>query len=158
MLQQTDDGVDPFQLNKPVALVLAATFEDVSQCLAALVRRLSASGVPQSAGQTATLVLAEILNNVVEHAYRDRTDGRIHLDLCLAEDMLNVEVRDTGHPILGDLPGGSAAVTLDQPIDDLPEGGFGWGLIHLLTRSLSYHSTGETNRLRCEIPLEDESE
>lgn len=154
---QTDDLDDPLQTDRPVTLVLAASFDLVSQSLATLMRNLQTCGVPQEAGQTATLVLAEILNNVVEHAYRDHADGRIRLELCLRSDSLQVEVTDTGHPILGDLPRGRAAIETDLPIEDLPEGGFGWGLIHLLTRDLSYERSGDTNCLRCQIPLTEEA-
>ena len=39
-------------------------------------------------------------------------------------------------------------------MDDLPEGGFGWGLIHDLTQGLSYRRVAEENHVRFRIDLD----
>ena len=41
----------------------------------------------------------------------------------------------------------------DTALEDLPEGGFGWHLIHSLTNDLTYLRTGGCNRLRFLLPL-----
>jgi len=42
---------------------------------------------------------------------------------------------------------------IDVAIADLPEGGFGWGLIRALSSGLSYRRMSERNRLAFRIPL-----
>jgi len=99
------------------------------------------------------LVLAEVLNNIVEHAYA-RSDGPITLEMRLAEDALACAVRDHGLPMpAGRMPRGARA-RLDVPDEDLPEGGFGWFLIRRLTRNLAYVRDGGSNRLTFLVPLE----
>lgn len=99
------------------------------------------------------LVLAEVLNNVVEHAYRDRSDGVIELAYSVIGGQVAVEVMDNGHPMPGEaLPAGTLP-DMTGPLADLPEGGFGWHLIRSLTQDLHYHRQGGRNRLRFAVPL-----
>lgn len=91
------------------------------------------------------IVLAEVLNNVVEHAYRD-APGPICICIDLTASVLEVSVFDQGAP----MPGGHLPPGLLRPIEeveDLPEGGFGWFLIRALTQDLRYERAGEVNRL-----------
>lgn len=99
------------------------------------------------------LVVAEVLNNIVEHAYEDRAGGDILLRLVFTTDRLAVEFTDFGRPMpCGTLPFG-APVDLDVSEQDLPEGGFGWFLIRSLAENLDYHHDGDRNRLTLSIPL-----
>lgn len=96
----------------------------------------------------AELVLAEVLNNVVEHAY-DGQGGRIILSLRRGRGWLSVRVADRGRPY----PGGTL------PDDILPEpdaeGGFGWGLIRALASGIAYRRAGEWNVLVFRVPLDN---
>ncbi|MDR5652414.1 ATP-binding protein [Ruixingdingia sedimenti] len=98
---------------------------------------------------TMELVLAEVLNNVVEHAYADR-GGEIEICVQRSGGGLVCCVADSGRPMPhgalppGDLPGTDAA--------DLPEGGFGWHLIRALSRDLDYRREGTRNLLRFHLP------
>lgn len=94
----------------------------------------------------AEIVLAEVLNNISEHAYADRL-GDISVSLWASASGLDCEIVDQGR----EMPGGSPPKgTLPQ--DDLPEGGFGWFLIRSLTSDLQYHRVRGRNRLRFVIP------
>lgn len=100
------------------------------------------------------LVLAEVMNNVVEHAFADTLDGVIGLHISAIENGLNCEVWDNGRPMpTGHLPQGHKP-NLNCGADDLPEGGFGWFLIRDLTRDIEYCREAGKNRLRFCIPLE----
>lgn len=95
------------------------------------------------------LVLAEVLNNVVEHAYAGRR-GAIGLHLSGVDGGVLCVVRDSGRPMPGAvLPKGDPPAI--RP-DDPPEGGFGWYLIRSLARDLRYRRAGERNLLRLRIP------
>lgn len=97
---------------------------------------------------TIELVLAEVMNNIVEHAYASDPDGMIELKITPTSKGLNCELRDDGNPMpdgavpLGHLPTANTGPMAD--IDDLPEGGFGWFLIRDLARDLEYsHQNGK---------------
>ncbi|MGC9417957.1 MAG: ATP-binding protein [Rhodovulum sp.] len=125
----------------------------VRDALAEMRRRFApASAGPDTLGMAET-VLAEVLNNVVEHAYKQGGDGPIELRLQRSGNRLLVDVRDYGAPMPdGTMPGGSLPVS-DGLDDDPPEGGFGWFLIRALARDLSYARDNGQNRLTFFVPL-----
>jgi serine/threonine-protein kinase RsbW len=91
------------------------------------------------------IVLAEVLNNISEHAY-SKHSGAINLWITPHDTFLFVRVVDTGLP----MPGGEApagALSKVVEIQDLPEGGFGWFLIRSLTQELTYQRDGNHNTL-----------
>jgi serine/threonine-protein kinase RsbW len=95
----------------------------------------------------AELVLAEVLNNVAEHAYGE-AGGKVEVSLQQDPDGLRCLVIDEGRAMPGGrlpegrLPGGS-----DVDLADLPEGGFGWHLIRSLSTDLTYTRVDGQNRL-----------
>ncbi len=130
-----------------VAVRLSGGEIAVRRTLVLLRDRLRAAGVAESDNYDVELVLAEVLNNVFEHAYRDRPDGWIELHVRVTPREIEMHLIDEGHAMpnlrlpTGTLP--DAAVSLDQ----LPEGGFGWHLIRSLTDRLSYRRVVAENRL-----------
>ena len=141
----TAGGIDP--------IVVEATPLGVRNALAEMRRKFApAAAGPDTLGLAET-VLAEVLNNVVEHAYRRGGDGPIELRLERGGNRLLVDVRDYGAPMPdGTMPGGSLPVS-DGLDDDPPEGGFGWVLIRALARDLSYARNNGQNRLTFFVPL-----
>lgn len=111
---------------------------------------------PLLAGQGADLrdrleiVLAEVLNNIVEHAYAGQP-GPIRLRLRSGAAGLHVLAEDEGRamPPQG-LPAGRM-----PPSAAAPEGGFGWCLIRALSRDLGYWRGPGCNRLRLVVPFND---
>ena len=94
---------------------------------------------------TAEIVLAEALNNIVEHAYAQHA-GEIEITLLLHQNALICRIIDTGLPMPDEtLPVGHLAAF--EPTDDLPEGGFGWFLIRTLSRDLDYKRVDGRNHL-----------
>ena len=60
---------------------------------------------------------------------------------------------DTGRPMPGLVLPTGICPTSDTDLEDLPEGGFGWHLIHTLTEELSYRRESTRNQTRFIIPL-----
>lgn len=107
------------------------------------------SPLPAEVLDRAQIVLAEVLNNIAEHAYAG-AGGRIDLTVQLLPGRLIFRIEDDGRP----MPGGALPAGL--PVDmegELPEGGFGWHLIRSMAVRLSYLRTGGANLLCFEIPL-----
>ena len=106
---------------------------------------------------TVELVLAEVLNKIVEHADAGGT-GPVEVDLWTTDHGLAFRVADSGRPMPdGTLPEGQLP-DLPQTNDglsvlaDLPEGGFGWHLIRSMTQDMTYARQGGRNRLSFVIP------
>lgn len=109
------------------------------------------AGVHPEICNTGEQVLAEVLNNVVEHAQAGRPEGQIELDTRLRSDGVICAVRDDGAEMPGQtLPEGRLH-DLTMGFDDLPEGGFGWYMIHTLTEDLCYERQNGWNRLEFRI-------
>lgn len=99
------------------------------------------------------IVLAEVLNNVVEHAYANNKNGVVELQVKRMSDNLVFTVLDDGVPLQGDDVLKGPAPKLEGPVADLPEGGFGWFLIKELTQDLTYIRSNVRNKLNFTIAL-----
>ena len=101
----------------------------------------------------AEIVLAEVLNNIVEHAYA-QFPGETEVLVAREDGALCFHITDCGLPYpgaampKGDLP------ALDA-LHDMPEGGFGWYLIRRLTSGLTYRRDAGQNRLCFRIATPD---
>lgn len=118
------------------------------QILSELIDGLEMLDLDQEELATIELVLAEVINNVVEHAYPDRAKGGpIRVHCAQRDDGLQVTVFDEGI----EMPEGKAPAgkrhDLNVDMMDLPEGGFGWFMIHDLTKDIEYKRVGWENRL-----------
>ncbi|MDE3120537.1 MAG: ATP-binding protein [Paracoccaceae bacterium] len=100
----------------------------------------------------AEIVLAEVLNNIVEHAYRGRR-GDIEVDLTITPEGVRFVVTDSGDPFPDRrLPSGR--LVAGRLTDSLSEGGFGWHLIRNLSRELHYERNRGQNRLSFLLPAD----
>ncbi|MCB1406715.1 MAG: ATP-binding protein [Rhodobacteraceae bacterium] len=121
--------------------------------LADLVNGLTLAGLDADDLATVELILAEALNNVVEHAYADGA-GPVELSVEMRGHELACKIVDSGRPMpTGDAPDPPLPV-IDPPVE-MPEGGFGWHIIRCLTSELTYHRDRERNTLSMRVPLTD---
>ena len=128
----------------------------VRATLGEVVARFSERLSPRNMG-VLELALAEVLNNIAEHAY-DGTRGRIDLTVELRHGAVICHVIDRGRAMPGLAPPPARArEVFDVHIDTLPEGGWGWHLIHGLTDDLAYRRAGGKNRLMFRIDLSPEA-
>lgn len=102
---------------------------------------------PEEIG-TIEIVMAETLNNVVEHAFpAGDPPGRVHVECAHKDSGLHFRVVDRGRPMPeGAMPIAEAA-SVDVDVMDMPEGGFGWFLIKDLAREVHYQRSGGSNVL-----------
>ncbi|MFD1881820.1 ATP-binding protein [Paracoccus pacificus] len=124
------------------------------------------------------LVLAEVLNNVGEHGaptpdlhaddQGDNLDGGgramapgrrrvplVHLALTRHTTGIACAISDDGRRIPANCLIQPSMPVILGPDHTLPEGGFGWFLIHDLTQSLCYFREGHRNFLAFCVPWED---
>ena len=136
-------------------LVFASTPMAVRAALAATLDGLAELALPDEDRGALEIVLAEILNNVVEHAYAESSEGRIELTVWPSAAGIVCEVVDEGRPMPeGKLPEPTLRAL---PTDDvaLPEGGFGWSLIRLLCAELRCVRESGRNRLSLRLERSD---
>ena len=100
------------------------------------------------------LVLAEALNNIVEHAYpASLPQGPINIRCRHRANGLHFTINDQGNS----MPDGQMPLGLPQNIEvdpiDLPEGGYGWFLIKDLAKDIQYHRVGQKNQLDLRIAV-----
>lgn len=136
-----------------VRIVLEATVLDVREGLRDLLACPLVQDLSQDCRGTTELVLAEALNNVVEHAYA-RYAGLIEVEVHRAADELRFDILDQGLPMPGAEPPVGHLPEVGA-FDDLPEGGFGWYLIRSLVNDLAYQRVGANNRLSFGVSVND---
>lgn len=146
-------GVTPARPEPAFARTLDADPLSVRDVLRAAVARFARSIGRDEAG-ILELALAEILNNVVEHGYNGQPAGLIRVVIGRGPSFLNCRVEDAGSPVPDDIL--LMTDSDDDPFPEgepLPEGGFGWKLIHSLVTDLRYSQIDGYNRMTFRIPL-----
>ncbi|WP_170774781.1 ATP-binding protein [Ruegeria lacuscaerulensis] len=136
-------------------LQFSATASDASAGIAQLSACLKAQGLPAHKAGDVKIALAEAINNVVEHAYAGVTPAQVKVRCRLNQDWLEILISDTGNPLPGfRVPEGMPAA-LGSSRDELPEGGFGWFLIHELTSDIRYERSNGCNWLSLRFDFPD---
>lgn len=120
----------------------------VREALAGVIAGLDPLALDIEEVSTVELVLAEALNNIVEHAYPDTTAGGLISIACRHKpDGLHVTIKDEGKTMPdGQVPIGMAP-NVNVDVMDMPEGGFGWFLIKDLAKDIHYRREGGANLL-----------
>jgi serine/threonine-protein kinase RsbW len=139
-------------LAPPVRISLTAAPLEVRRALAELRGHWEGSGVPADLQNRSEQVLAEALNNIVEHAHAARSNGQIELTAGTCGSDMVFDLRDDGQG----MPDGGLPQTRLAPasgrLDTLPEGGFGWFLIRELASDIAYGRQSGWNSLRFRVP------
>jgi serine/threonine-protein kinase RsbW len=139
--------------NPGLAFAFPATVDAVREGLARALNAPCLADLTDEDRGTAELLLAEALNNVVEHAYA-RWPGEIRLSVAPRAGGLAVCICDQGLPMPGASPPKGELPAIDT-FADLPEGGFGWFLIRSLSQQLTYQRHADCNELRFYIPVDN---
>ena len=140
-----------------IHICITSSKTGVRRALVQLMRHLQRCAVSDEDRGKVQLVLAEALNNIVEHGYADGREGLINLQCSLIPEGMYIVLTDHG----SEVPPG---VLLPQPVtdprdasgplpDNLPEGGWGLFLINELAESLAYRRRGGRNELRLHLPF-----
>ncbi len=120
--------------------------EEVSNVVAAISQWLRGHEVEEDPICELELVLAEVLNNVVEHAYLYAEDGEIDILVRLRPEQLLATIKDKGRKFDGPPPVKDMDVE-NMDFEELPEGGFGWNLIRTLTDNVEFERRNKQNCL-----------
>lgn len=126
--------------------------ESVRSALGKTAAWLSAHNIVDADAGNVEIVLAEALNNIVEHAQM-LPDEMIAISIALSDDHLLCTIRDTGihSDVLVKSP--SLATSTPDDIGALPEGGFGISLIQAITSNIEYFPVLQGNLVALTVPL-----
>ncbi|MEM6372759.1 MAG: ATP-binding protein [Pseudomonadota bacterium] len=126
----------------------------VRDALSQLMEGLSPLSLDVEESGTVELVMAEALNNIVEHAYPEGdANGPICITCNHRRDGLHMRVVDQGRAMPnGQTPLG-APVETDVALNDMPEGGFGWFLIKDLAKEVTYDRVDAENHLTLRLAV-----
>lgn len=90
------------------------------------------------------LMMVEAVNNVIEHAYQMQHGNDVQVRVEYSPQEVHLVISDQGHA----MPDALHTETREMPNpEDLPEGGWGMGLIHLLADSIRYSRDAKGNHL-----------
>ncbi|MCC5932639.1 MAG: ATP-binding protein [Candidatus Cyclonatronum sp.] len=92
------------------------------------------------------LVVVEALNNVKEHAYLDKPNRYISIYLSFTRDYVLISISDKGLTNIKGIQPIEQKLSLEDP-DSLPEGGFGFSIMHTVMDEVSYHTHENVNTL-----------
>jgi serine/threonine-protein kinase RsbW len=146
-LTSDQDQPDPLS----VQLTLKATDLQVRDALQRIKQYTTDWKLSEDACINVEIVLAEALNNVVEHAYAGIPDGIITIDCAFDGEGMSIVISDQGHPVPEAVFMRHHSRLHAVNTSELPEGGFGWGLIHELTHELKVSRIGKTTLLSLTI-------
>lgn len=93
------------------------------------------------------IVLAEVLNNIVEHAFAKDGKGWIECQITQGDGRIMCITSDEGPPLPPSLLCKGSLPETASPVEDLPEGGFGWFIIHSLVDDMIYEREMGRNQL-----------
>lgn len=148
-----DPSIAPDQTEQEVVFRLAATNEGVRAAIRNASDYIAEFNVSQEDLTSVELSLAEVLNNVVEHAYDGTTDGVVELRIWIQDPHIYIRILDTGRPMPnGRLPLGNPADVGREGCEQ-DEGGYGLYMIRQLARKLRYTRFGPYNQMSFRITL-----
>ncbi len=123
----------------------------VRAALGRVMDALASAFTDESARAAAELLLAEVLNNVVEHAGASESPCAIRIAAMPKGGSVEFVVTDDGRAMPGGrLPEESLPSLSTRPAV-LPEGGFGWPLIRSLATEIHYSRDAGRNELRFQL-------
>lgn len=142
-----------------ISVRLQGTLSQVRKSLALIRTEVVASGASADFCGRVETVVAEVLNNVVEHALVDGQAGNlVTIKARFLDHGCRFQITDTGRPLPeGKLPE-KHLPSVETAFENLPEGGFGWALVHTLAHSIRYTRTSRFNRLSFVVPFESPDE
>lgn len=148
--------MEPFCHETCLELSFPATDVEASDGISRICEGLSRQGLPANKADDVRIALAEAINNVVEHAYSGIEPAKVQVTCRQDQERLEILVSDTGNPLPGLHPPDGTPARIDTSLEDLPEGGFGWFLIHQLTSEIHYERVAGSNRLSLRFNFEDQ--
>jgi len=132
-----------------IRLLIDSQFEQV-RLLGSAIRGIGQElNLPNEQVSQLELIMVEAVNNVIEHAYELKPGSDIQVRVeCEPTSQIKMIISDNGLTLPANKIDSNQVNTADFPEpENLPEGGWGLGLIKLLADSLHYEQDHRGNHL-----------
>lgn len=106
-----------------------------------------AAALPPKLAMQLSVVVDELVSNVVKYGYDDGRDGEISVTLSCADGRVRLVLRDGGRPFN---PLDAPAPDLDLPVEERPVGGLGIHLVRTMMDDVRYVRGDGVNILTAE--------
>lgn len=84
------------------------------------------------------LILVEAINNIIEHAYQSEAGHPVHVDFDFVEGQVLMTLQDEGIAVPEKIKLINESTSPMPDVADLPEGGWGLGLINMLADRIEF--------------------
>lgn len=146
-------AVSPVAAGSRIDLAFEASNPDARRAIRCILAQIDPGSVAREDIDLLEIALAEVFNNIVEHAYGDAGQGRIEVSVEMRDPGMHFMIVDYGKPMpAGRLPGGAPADP-SRDAHEQAEGGYGLYMIRQLARKLRYERVDGRNRLSFRIRL-----
>ena len=125
-----------------VRIEIGNDLEEMAKVMTALAEFSAGAGLDEEVAQAAELVLDELLNNVISHAYLDTDQHTIVVERSVAENALQIVVSDDGIPFN---PFEQKDPDLKSSLEQREVGGMGVYLVKQFMDEYSYQRLEERN-------------
>ncbi len=102
----------------------------------------ASAGLDREVAEAGELVLDELLNNIITHAYLDAEQHKIVVEMCVVKDAMQIVVSDDGIPFN---PFEQEDPDLKSPLEQREVGGMGVYLVKQFMDEYSYQRLEERN-------------
>ncbi|WP_338550102.1 ATP-binding protein [Roseovarius phycicola] len=130
-----------------ITLTVKAQKSAVSKSLQTLRTGLANGGIEEETLGRVEIALAEVLNNITEHGHAEAGIDTVSLSARISDQDIRVDIRDSGAVVPEACLNSAHLPDSSGPLHSLPEGGFGWFLIHSMVDDLRYSEKDGENQL-----------
>jgi len=123
-------------------MTIANAAVDIGRATAEFDGFASRHDLPAPVKRRVGVALDEILSNIMNYAYNDRSDHSIGVNVLLEEERLTITVIDDGMPFN---PFDRESPDVDQRIEERSSGGLGIYLVSQMMDNVSWERRGDRN-------------
>ncbi|MCZ6558000.1 MAG: SpoIIE family protein phosphatase, partial [SAR324 cluster bacterium] len=142
-------GNPPKKFAGDMYINIANKLSEISKVHAEFDRFAGTQGLSKKDGNTVKLVLEELLNNVISHAFQDNREHEINIHLKLARTRITATIYDDGIPFN---PMGVQTPDISLPINQREVGGLGIHLIRKMAGTIDYQRRIDKNVMTVTVP------
>ncbi len=142
--EPADPPVPARSSRRVLSVVLVNQLREIAR-LADLIEEFGRKcGLSEDAATNISLMLDEVVSNVIKYAFDDSREHHIHIEVACGGDLVTMQIDDEGKPFN---PLNAPAPNLDLAIEERPIGGLGIFITKALADSLEYRRDGTRNVL-----------
>ncbi|MCB2205995.1 ATP-binding protein [bacterium] len=125
-----------------IALTIRNNLPSIEEVKSAVADFAAAHGIPVALRDNLRVVLDELINNIIRHAYTDSDEHQIDVEVALRNRQLTATLRDDGIPFD---PFTYQVPDTDLPLEQREVGGLGIHLVRQMMDAVSYTRSDSRN-------------